>query len=183
MRHEPCVCDEAPVAMLTWSVDDGWKECLQSKDADIDWWLDPAPCTARGAANRNWHNGDPKTKIIASNPKAKQKHGQELIICKIHVKRYTKRCERCICLKSLSKVWTIDIWYFDKSWNLKECRVGLRMSVWNCAKEKKWRCILPSHKKPDWSWHAFQPSILETAAMSWERYAVQPSLGSGPGLS
>ena len=125
MRHEPCVCDKAPVAMLTWSVDDGWKECLQSKDADIDWWLDPAPCTARGAANRNWHNGDPKTKIIASNPKAKQKHGQELIICKIHVKRYTKRCERCICLKSLSKVWTIDIWYFDKSWNLKECRVGL----------------------------------------------------------
>lgn len=31
MRHEPCVCDQAPVAMLTWSVDDGWKECLQSR--------------------------------------------------------------------------------------------------------------------------------------------------------
>ena len=64
-----------------------------------------------------------------------------------------------------------------RTWNLKECRVGLRRSVWNCAKEKKWRCILPSHKKPDWSWHAFQPSILETAPMSWERYAVQPLYG------
>ena len=31
------------------------------KDADIDWWPDPAPCTARGA-NRNWHNGTKKPK-------------------------------------------------------------------------------------------------------------------------